>query len=536
MEKSNISALRVLHVEHIPLECQYDNISTCFSSFGNLLEIRMNLKELVDKWEAWITFENHEGALKACANINDISICNAKVNGALTDNVPRHLDTYKPSDWLSTTSNVNKDIHERQPKPPKWLVVTVKGEKYNYYKFCRYIQKKVGGIESGDISRFGKNKVLIQAKSKTQSYMLALMNGREDEMVQEIKPHLNFSYGRGVIFDRDLYDLDEHEILEMSPPSVWKVKKIPRANMIILTFEDSSVPDHVYYENERVKVKPFLPKPLQCYNCYKFGHPSSVCRNIKICRNCSSPEHGPCSEIMQCANCKLNHDPTDKKCEEYKFEETALLKAHVQHITVPYAKRLLGKHRSYAKVVKHQVPSAIESKTSPKVHSPMKGAQTPVISTKSSGSNALPARAEALSSKTVSLSKEVDTSSHEETLSESLSLEDLSQPSSLPVLMKDGPVPAQKRDRDTSESPSPPRKKDFSPQRTKDLPKSHNKSMSDKDSSPLQESITIADIHHPPDSQKGSKRHKKGKSKIPKLSRDPPASRSRPNNERKSVS
>ena len=100
------------------------------------------------------------------------------------------------------------------PKPPKWLIVQTK-ENSNYFKVTRSLQKKFGSIKAGDVSRFGKNTVLVHAKSCTQSYMLCNLDTTHDEIIVNIKPHLNFSYGRGVIFERDLYEFTEDEILDM---------------------------------------------------------------------------------------------------------------------------------------------------------------------------------------------------------------------------------------------------------------------------------------------------------------------------------
>ena len=64
--------------------------------------------------------------------------------------------------------------------------------------------------------------------------------------------------------------------------------------MIILTFNNSTVPSHVL-ENVRVAVRAYKQKPLQCFKCYKFGHLPSSCKTEQICVNCSGPEHGVCS-------------------------------------------------------------------------------------------------------------------------------------------------------------------------------------------------------------------------------------------------
>ena len=75
------------------------------------------------------------------------------------------------------------------------------------------------------------------------------------------------------------------EILQMCPSSVWKVKKVEKSNMIILTFNSSTVPSHVLLENVRVAVRAYKQKPVQCFKCYKFGHLSRTCTAEQICVN-----------------------------------------------------------------------------------------------------------------------------------------------------------------------------------------------------------------------------------------------------------
>ena len=240
----------------------------------------------------------------------------------------------------------------RVPKPPKWLIVSVRGDNLNYFKLNKFLQRKVGTIECGDISRFGRNSVLVRARSASQSHMLSHLKTADSDIQVDVKPHMNFSYGRGVVFNRDLYDFTEDEILCMSPESVWKVQKIPRTSMVVITFKDSIVPTHLYIENERIPIRPFKQRPLQCYNCFKFGHPSKVCKNVKLCGNCSAPEHGECKYNAKCVNCNSDHYSSDKKCPQYQIEEAALQKSNAEHISVGYARRLLNKAKSYAGALK----------------------------------------------------------------------------------------------------------------------------------------------------------------------------------------
>ena len=213
---------------------------------------------------------------------------------------------------------------------------------------------KVGGIQSGDIKRFGKAKVLIHAKSETQSLMLSHLKAETDEMLKEIKPHMDFSYGRGVVFDRDLYEFDEGEILDMCPVQVFHVKKLRGTSLIVLTFNSPDPPSNIVIENERIAVRPFKRKPLQCFTCYKFGHPSATCRGAQLCTVCSSPIHGVCTDAPKCINCGQGHESRDKDCPSYKAEEAALRKSKTDHISVNYAKRLLGHTRTYSQILKKQ--------------------------------------------------------------------------------------------------------------------------------------------------------------------------------------
>ena len=193
--------------------------------------------------------------------------------------------------------------------------------------------------------------MLIETKSTTQSLALLGMEVDSDSMLKEIKPHFGFSYGKGVVFSADVYDFTEEEILEMSSPNVWKVFKVPRSTMIILTFVDEIVPSKVTFDSINVGVRPYRPRPLQCYNCYGYGHASQKCTREKVCDCCSQSDHGICSRPPQCINCKESHRPRYKKCKSFKKEEEALLKAKAEHISVGHAKKLLAASRKYSEVV-----------------------------------------------------------------------------------------------------------------------------------------------------------------------------------------
>ena len=181
-------------------------------------------------------------------------------------------------------------------------------------------------------------------------------------LVKGVKPHFTFSYAKGVFFNEDIYELSENEILTMCPDNVWKIFKVPKSNMIVLTFMDSIVPHDIIIENEIIKVRPYRQRPLQCFNCFGFAHVSDVCTRAKICQFCSQPEHGACTRPRVCANCRESHDSRNKSCNIFKKEQEALLLSAAEHISIGHAKKLLSQ-RSYSAAVQDFHPKPALSTT-----------------------------------------------------------------------------------------------------------------------------------------------------------------------------
>ena len=73
----------------------------------------------------------------------------------------------------------------------------------------------------------------------------------------------------------------------------------------------------------------YIPRPLQCKKCLKFGHSVKVCRSEnEVCSKCSSRSHTvlSCPQTMPiCLNCGGEHMADDKKCRKYQNTRQALI-------------------------------------------------------------------------------------------------------------------------------------------------------------------------------------------------------------------
>ena len=355
--KLNSATSSILHAKPIPLDWSFDIIYEEFSRFGNIKEIRNRLGNNYQYFESWIIFSSDEDALKA---YNDFNSTCVSVSFAVPANVPKLLDIYRP--YIPVEDLKTSVKLERLPVPPRWLILSSRSERGNLFKIKQFIGQKLGHVNSPDISRFGKDSFLVHTKSDAQAVMLLNMKLDTESLVKGVKPHFTFSYAKGVFFNEDIYELSENEILTMCPDNVWKIFKVPKSNMIVLTFMDSIVPHEIIIENEIIKVHPYRQRPLQCFNCFGFAHVSDVCTRAKICQFCSQPEHGACTRPRVCANCRESHDSRNKSCNIFKKEQEALLLSAAEHISIGHAKKLLSQ-RSYSAAVQDFHPKPALSTT-----------------------------------------------------------------------------------------------------------------------------------------------------------------------------
>lgn len=89
----------------------------------------------------------------------------------------------------------------------------------------------------------------------------------------------------------------------------------------ILTFDKPNLPAYVQAAFHRLPVRHYIPSPLRCFKCQKYGHTSTRCSNEQICA-CGKPLHCtlPCEESLRCVNCTGNHSSRSKNCPQYKIE------------------------------------------------------------------------------------------------------------------------------------------------------------------------------------------------------------------------
>ena len=153
----------------------------------------------------------------------------------------------------------------------------------------------------------------------------------------------------GVIRTRELRDLEEEEITEeLRPQGVLNVRRIIikrdgetiKTGTYILTFGRPTPPKklRVYLS---VEVDLFIPNPLRCFQCQKFGHGRDSCRGKAICFRCGQDGHDNCQNPAKCTNCRGDHPATSKDCPVWKKEKEIQRVKTENWLSYPEARRLV---------------------------------------------------------------------------------------------------------------------------------------------------------------------------------------------------
>lgn len=142
---------------------------------------------------------------------------------------------------------------------------------------------------------------------------------------------------KGVISCEDFLYMTDGEIVDglakYQCESVRKILRKPKTanpedlpvqtRTLIATFKLPQIPQKVRLGFLSLEVRPYIPNPLRCFGCQRYGHSSRICRNPPVCGFCSLDEHAPekCQQQIQCLNCKGSHPSWSRECKRFKEEQ-----------------------------------------------------------------------------------------------------------------------------------------------------------------------------------------------------------------------
>ncbi|GFV89077.1 uncharacterized protein TNCV_4912761 [Trichonephila clavipes] len=223
----------------------------------------------------------------------------------------------------------------------------------------------VGDVKT--IRKMRSGNLFIEVTSSKQALALASLKQLAHFDIQ-VKQHATLNYSRGVISAADLYNVTEEEILEnMAEQNVSQVRRITirrdgqvlKTKHLILTFATPDLPQSVKVAYLHCPVRPYIPNPLRCFQCQRFGHSKTTCRGQPTCARCAEVGHdsADCKAREKCVNCKGDHPSYSRSCPTWSIEKEITALKIKNKISYPEARRIVSSRTpvsgiSYAAITK----------------------------------------------------------------------------------------------------------------------------------------------------------------------------------------
>ncbi|GBN34721.1 hypothetical protein AVEN_209368-1 [Araneus ventricosus] len=102
------------------------------------------------------------------------------------------------------------------------------------------------------------------------------------------------------------------------------------------------LPEYIKAGYVRCSVRPYIPNPLRCFKCQRFGHSKTSCRGTLICARCAVADHEntDCIAVEKCVNCQGKHTSFSRSCPKWKVEKQ-IVATKFKNISFPEARRLV---------------------------------------------------------------------------------------------------------------------------------------------------------------------------------------------------
>ncbi|GFX46001.1 uncharacterized protein TNCV_3132661 [Trichonephila clavipes] len=200
--------------------------------------------------------------------------------------------------------------------------------------------KGIGG-EPKSVKRLRSGDLLVETSSSTQTKSFLLAKTFLDSPVNII-PHKSLNTSRGVISETDLLTTSEAEILEGFSHQG--------------SFSSPTLPQTIKAGYLNCKIRPYIPNPLRCFKCQRFGHSQTSCRGQLTYSRCASVGHSStdCTLEPKCVNCAQSYPSDSKICPKWNLEKKIQeIKAN-KNISYPDARKLIVPQSSqtYAQAAK----------------------------------------------------------------------------------------------------------------------------------------------------------------------------------------
>ena len=236
------------------------------------------------------------------------------------------------------------------------------------------IEKVIYGIagQVKGVKKLRNETLLVEVFRKKQADNLLKTTEFFSQKVR-VYAHTTLNSSRGIIRDPMLKGCSDQEVLEgLKEKGVTGVRRITitkngkkvDTNTFVLTFNTPMVPKDLKIFYRVIKVDIYIPNPLRCYNCQKFGHHEDRCKSEKTCGQCGKKDPHPmrdCKAPPHCVNCGGDHPANSKECTAWLREKEIQRLKYTLNLPFAEAHKQVEKQTvtTYASVIKSTSHSVV---------------------------------------------------------------------------------------------------------------------------------------------------------------------------------
>lgn len=191
----------------------------------------------------------------------------------------------------------------------------------------RELEKKFGEVQLAKILRDGN--LLIGVKTEEQKKKVLNIESICKKKVREKRVLGENKVTRGVIFGIPVGEDLEKLKLSIRGGEVSRVKRLLKtidgekveSQSILLEFQEDVLPERIRVGCMSFTVRAYIPPPIRCYKCQRYGHISAICKGKQRCPKCGGEHrYEECRENVQdkCCNCGGQHRVSYGGCEVRK--------------------------------------------------------------------------------------------------------------------------------------------------------------------------------------------------------------------------
>lgn len=216
------------------------------------------------------------------------------------------------------------------------------------------VEKCIGAPIDGAISEGKGSTYALKVRGTKQVEKLLKMTTLLDGTKIKIVEHPTLNTSRCIVNCSAVIKLSDDVLKDyLSTQGVIDLRRITRlvgkkrenTATMILSFSGTVIPESVEFGWQRCKTKPYYPAPMQCFNCWSFGHTRLRCLQVQTCGTCAQSHpidtEVACEADIWCSRCNNNSHPlSSRKCPAY-IKENEVQRIRVdQGCSYPTAKRM----------------------------------------------------------------------------------------------------------------------------------------------------------------------------------------------------